>query len=67
MKTGTSEVLLKLAQVRERLQCSRSSVWRAINDRGLPVVRVGGLVRVRERDLEAWVAKYTKHSGETTT
>lgn len=50
--------LLTLTQVRERLKASRSSVWVAINEHGLPVVRWGGFVRVREEDLEAWIERH---------
>ena len=63
----TSDGLLTLAQLRERLRCSRSTVWKLIHEYNLPIVRVGGLVRVRERDLQAWLQRHTTGgSGEVT-
>ena len=35
-------------------KCSRSTVYRCIA-RGLPVVRIGHLVRVHEGELHAWL------------
>jgi excisionase family DNA binding protein len=60
-----SEQLLTLKQVGQRLQVSRTSVWRAINERGLRCVRFGGLVRVKETDLAAWIEKHSTTGGGT--
>lgn len=54
------EKLLTLQQVRELLQCSRSTAWRLVAERGLRVVRCAGLVRVREGDLAEWLEKHSK-------
>ncbi len=54
-----TDALLTLRQGREWLQVSRSTFWKLVNEHGLPVVRIAGLVRVRERDLEAWIARHT--------
>jgi excisionase family DNA binding protein len=59
-KMAVAERLLTLAQVRGRLQCSRSTVWKLINERGLRCLCAGGLKRVRESDLEAWLVRHTR-------
>ena len=59
-----SEQLLTLKQVGERLQASRTSVWRAIHERGLRCVRIGGLVRVKESDLAVWIEKHSTATNE---
>jgi excisionase family DNA binding protein len=48
--------LLRPEQVAERLACGRSQVYNLINRGELPGVNVGRLVRVRESDLNAFVA-----------
>lgn len=55
---------LKLAEVQQLLGVSRSSVWRWHAERGLKVVRVGGLVRVRESDLQAFLTRHELVEGE---
>lgn len=46
--------LLTVDQVAERLTIPRKSVYEAIYHHGLPVRRVGRLVRVHPDELEAW-------------
>lgn len=46
-------------EVAERLRLHRATVYRYLHDDGLPYVRLGGdlgPLRVREFDLEAWLA-----------
>jgi len=57
---ATPESLLTLTQLRERLQCSRSTAWKLIHEHNLPTLRIAGLVRVRERDLQAWLDNHTE-------
>jgi excisionase family DNA binding protein len=57
------EKLLTLRDLCARLQCSRTTAWRLINERGLRAVKCGGLVRVRESDLAAWIEKHCAGSG----
>ena len=52
------ERLLTLAQVGERLQIGRTSVWKAIVEGGLRRVKFGKIVRVKEGDLLAWIEKH---------
>lgn len=49
------EKLLTPRQVCEALQISAATFWRMVKRGTLPVVRVGGQVRVRESRLDAWI------------
>lgn len=51
---------LKLKEVQNLLGVSRSTVWRWHAERGLRVVSVGGVTRVRESDLEAFVNRHLR-------
>ena len=57
-KEAEQHQLLTMAQVGSRLQCSRTSVWRAVNEGGLRSIKFGALRRVRVSDLENWLAKH---------
>ena len=61
---AAGDKFLTMTDVGQRLQCSRTTVWRLVNERGLRVIRSGGLVRVRESDLDGWLAKHST-GGET--
>jgi excisionase family DNA binding protein len=50
--------LLKLSEVRQTVGVSRATVWRWIAERGLKVVRIGDVTRVRESDLEAFLKRH---------
>jgi excisionase family DNA binding protein len=50
-----SERFLTLREVQERLEVSRQTLWRWQAERGLKTVRIGGVVRIRESDLEAFL------------
>jgi len=64
MNATTPEALLTLQQACARLQVSRSTFWKLRNEYALPVMRVAGVVRIRERDLDAWIEKHTTSNGE---
>jgi excisionase family DNA binding protein len=49
---------LKLTEVQQMLGVSRSTVWRWHAERGLKVVTVGGVTRIRERDLETFLERH---------
>lgn len=53
-----SERFLRLSEVQRLLGVSRSTVWRWQAERGLKVVRVGDVVRVRETDLQAFLQRH---------
>jgi excisionase family DNA binding protein len=61
----TQERFLTLTELRERLQVSRSTAWRLVNEHGLRVLRCGGVVRVRESDLQGWIEKHSQDSVAT--
>ncbi len=58
---------LKLKDVQDRLGVSRYTVWRWQAERGLKVVRVGGTVRVRESELEAFLGRHESNGVSTDT
>ncbi len=49
---------LKLKEVQDLVGVSRSTLWRWQAERGLKVVRVGDVVRVRESDLQAFLKRH---------
>jgi len=56
------ERFLTLAEVQQILGVSRASLWRWRTERGLRVVKVGAIARVRESDLQAFLKQH--ESGE---
>jgi excisionase family DNA binding protein len=52
------ERFLKLSEVRQILGVSRATLWRWTAERGLRVVRIGGVTRVRENDLQAFLNRH---------
>jgi excisionase family DNA binding protein len=59
------ERFLTLSEVRAMLKISRASLWRWQAEHGLKVVRVGGVTRIRERDLQEFLARHSVESSET--
>ncbi len=53
-----SESFLKLSEVQKMFGVSRSTIWRWHAERGLKVVRIGSVTRIRESDLTAFVQLY---------
>ncbi len=51
---------LKLKEVQAMLGVSRSTVWRFHAERGLRVVCVGGVTRIRESDLEEFLKRHER-------
>ena len=56
----SEEHFWKLKDVQNRFGVSRSTVWRWHAERGLRVVSVGGVTRIRESDLQAFVERHLK-------
>lgn len=54
-----SRELLSVAAVASRLGVSEKTVRRRIAARALPAFRDGGVLRVRPRDLDRYVARHT--------
>lgn len=55
--------LLTLPQVAARLSCSVATVKRRIRSGALPAYRDGRLVRVRELDLDRYIAAHVRRSA----
>lgn len=55
MTNNTSEKFLKMADIAERLNVSRSTVYRLIKSGELPAIRIGKNFRVRPSDLEVYI------------
>ena len=54
-----SESFLTIKDVCNRLNVSRTSVWRMLHEHGLRAVRVAGITRIREQDLETWLERHS--------
>lgn len=49
---------LTLKEVREMFSVSRATLWRWEVEHGLKVVRIGGVTRIRESDLQAFIKRH---------
>lgn len=58
METLANNRFLKLKEVQDLLGVSRSTVWRWHAERGLKVVTVGAITRIRETDLQAFLKRH---------
>lgn len=56
--------LLKMSQVAERMQCSRTQAYRLASNGTLPSVRFGNLVRVREEDINEFILRQVPDKSE---
>lgn len=55
-----SDKYFKFKEIQEQFCVSRTTVWRWHAERGLRVVCVGGVARVRECDLNDFVERHLK-------
>jgi len=53
--SGDSEEFYTLGEVIKILKVSRTTLWRWRNERGLRMVRIHGVVRVRKSDLNSFL------------
>jgi excisionase family DNA binding protein len=60
---GRRGQLLTLDEVAKRLSISRARVYELINAGELELLHIGRLARVRESDLERYVAGLTRKAG----
>ena len=54
------EKFLRLRDVQAQMCISRATLWRWTAEHGLKVVRIGGVVRIRESDLNEFVERRLK-------
>ncbi|MGH9186978.1 MAG: helix-turn-helix domain-containing protein [Acidimicrobiales bacterium] len=54
---------LTVAEVAEQLRVSSMTVYRLIKSGSLPAVRVGKSFRLREDDVDAWLASQYTQAG----
>jgi excisionase family DNA binding protein len=59
----SQERFYKLPEVQHMLSVSRSTLWRWTVENGLKIVRVGGVTRIRESDLQAFLKRHESGSG----
>jgi excisionase family DNA binding protein len=64
---GSSQKFLTIQEVCDRLNLSRTTIWRLMNQHGLKFVRIGGARRIREQDLEMWLERHTVSLNSDTT
>jgi excisionase family DNA binding protein len=64
---AASKNFLTIQQVCDRLNLSRTTVWRIMNQHGLRFVRIGSARRIREQDLESWLEQHTVNLNTETT
>lgn len=55
MDGGGPEEFYTLAEVLKILKVSRTTLWRWRNERGLRMVRIHGVIRVRKSDLNIFL------------
>ena len=62
--SANAENWLTLAEARERLRVSRSTLFRFIHEQGLKQVCCGGIRRIAESELRRWAAEHTSGANE---
>jgi excisionase family DNA binding protein len=60
---ATPERLLRLGELQRAANVSRVTVYRWTHEKGLPTIRVGGCVRVKESAWLKWLAAHTNEEG----
>lgn len=58
LSNNSEDRFLRLADVQRMLGVSRTTVWRWQAERGLKVVTIGGVTRIRESDLQAFLKRH---------
>lgn len=56
----TAEKYLTVPEIAAELRVSKMTVYRLVNDRELPSIRIGRSVRVRRTDLDHYIANATQ-------
>jgi excisionase family DNA binding protein len=58
MRGFMQDRLLKIKSVHEKLNCSRAQAYRLIQEKQIPAVKIGKMVRVKESDLETFIDEH---------
>ena len=61
---NTAPLLLRIPEAAAKLAISRAKLYEMIHDGHIPVVRLGGAVRVSAAILNEWVVKQGQRSEE---
>ena len=64
MAFESTEQLLRISDVAEILKISKTTVYRLADSGELPSVRFGGMVRVRELDLQEYILAHLQKGLE---
>jgi excisionase family DNA binding protein len=59
-----SERFLTIQDVCNRLNVSRTTIWRLMHEHGLRAIRVGGIRRIREHDLLVWLEQHSTSGND---
>jgi excisionase family DNA binding protein len=59
--------LLSVKQVAEYLQLKRDTIYAWARQGKIPVIRVGGILRFRRKDIEAWLTEHTNADAQEST
>lgn len=51
----TNEELLTVQDIVKNLRVSKDTVYNWINKAGLPVIRIGRVIRIRKVELDKWI------------
>jgi excisionase family DNA binding protein len=57
-------VLLTRAEAADYLGVTERQIWRLLNRRDIPKIKVGGLVRIHLADLEAYIESRRVEAGQ---
>jgi excisionase family DNA binding protein len=63
----TGDRYLKFKEVQGCLGVSRSTIWRWTTEKGLKVVRIGNVARIKESDLQNFLARHQAQPGNEAT
>jgi excisionase family DNA binding protein len=55
----TQTAYLSISQLATYLGISRASAYRLINSQDVPVIRIGGLIKIPKDELSRWLKRHT--------
>jgi len=57
MSNESKDEFHKITDVAKRFGVTRCTIWNWATKRGLKMIRIGGVKRIRESDLQAFIAR----------